>query len=115
VAAPIESGREWIFIESGYLWLVWSGGIALVLAFIFFLWTTIGRIASVARARGDAVGVAAVASFTALVVVAVLQAFDPHLTLRGAADLCFFLLALSLAGFTDADEPARVQARPDSQ
>ena len=69
VAAPIESGREWIFIESGYLWLVWSGGIALVLAFIFFLWTTIRRVASVARARGDAVGVAAIASFTALVVV----------------------------------------------
>jgi hypothetical protein len=115
VAAPIESGREWIFIESGYLWLVWSGGIALVLAFIFFLWTTLRRVASVARARGDAVGVAAIASFTALVVVAVLQAFDPHLTLRGAADLCFFLLALSLAGFTDADEPARGQARRDSQ
>ena len=80
------------------MWLVWSGGILLVLAFVFFLWTTLSRVASVARARADAVGVAAIASFTALVVVAVLQAFDPHLTLRGAADLCFFLLALALSG-----------------
>jgi hypothetical protein len=98
VPAPVESGREWIFIESGYVWLVWSGGISLVLAFVFFLWTTLSRVASVARERADAVGVAAIASFTALVVVAVLQAFDPHLTLRGAADLCFFLLALALSG-----------------
>jgi hypothetical protein len=108
VPAPPESGREWIFIESGHVWLVWSGGIALALAFVFFLWTTIRRVAWVARARSDAVGVAAVASFTALVVIAVLQAFDPHLTLRGAADLCFFLLALALFRFGDTSEPGSV-------
>jgi hypothetical protein len=115
VPAPTDSGREWIFIESGYVWLVWSGGVLLVLAFVFFLWTTLSRVASVARTRGDAIGVSAIASFTALVVVAVLQAFDPHLTLRGAADLCFFLLALALVKFGDTDEPVRVQARPASQ
>lgn len=98
VPAPAESGRDWIFIESGYVWLVWSGGISLVLAFAFFLWTTLRNVASVARMRADAVGVAGIASFTALAVVAVLQAFDPHLTLRGAGDLCFFLLALALSG-----------------
>ncbi|MGH3115085.1 MAG: hypothetical protein ACRDOP_16600 [Gaiellaceae bacterium] len=98
VPAPADSGRDWIFIESGYVWLVWSGGISLVVAFAFFLWTTLRQVASVARARADAVGVAATASFTALVVVAVLQAFDPHLTLRGAGDLCFFLLGLALSG-----------------
>jgi hypothetical protein len=108
VPAPPESGREWIFIESGHVWLVWSGGVALALAFVFFLWTTIRRVAWVARARSDAVGVAAVASFTALVVIAVLQAFDPHLTLRGAADLCFFLLALALFRFGDTSEPGSV-------
>lgn len=98
IQGPTESGRDWIFIESGYAWLVWSGGIPMLLAFAYFLWTTLGRVASVARGRADAVGVAGIASFTALVVVAVLQAFDPHMTLRGAADLCFFLLALTLSG-----------------
>jgi hypothetical protein len=98
VPGPADSGREWIFIESGYVWLVWSGGVPLLLAFVYFLWTTLGRVAAVARTRRDAVGVAAIASFTALVVVAVLQVFDPHLTIRGAADLCFFLLALAVSG-----------------
>jgi hypothetical protein len=108
VPGPPGSGREWIFIESGYVWLVWSGGVLLVLAFVYFLWTALRRVAWVARTRADAVGVAAIASFTALVVVAVLQAFDPHLTLRGAADLCFFLLALALVSFGDIDKAGRV-------
>jgi hypothetical protein len=98
VPGPADTGRDWIFIESGYAWLVWSGGVPMLLAFLYFLWATLRRVASVARTRPDAVGVAATASFTALAVIAVLQAFDPHLTLRGAADLCFFLLALALSG-----------------
>jgi len=98
VPGPADTGRDWVFIESGYAWLVWSGGVPMLLAFVYFLWATLRRVARVARMRPDAVGVAAIASFTALVVVAVLQLFDPHLTLRGAADLCFFLLALALSG-----------------
>ena len=68
----------------------------MLLAFFYFLWTTIGSVSRVARSRTDAIGVAAIASFTALVVTAVLMIFDPHLTLRGVADLSFTLLALAL-------------------
>jgi hypothetical protein len=51
----------------------------------------------VARSRRDAAGVAATASLASLLAVFVLMAFDPHITMRGAADLLFALLALALA------------------
>lgn len=91
-----------VWIESGHTWLLWTGGVAMLLAFFIFLAVTMAAVARVARRRSDAVGVAAVASFITLTVVAVLMTFDPHLTLRGAADLSFSLLALALIA-----EPAR--------
>jgi hypothetical protein len=97
VRAP-ESWREWVFIESGHTWLLWNGGIPLVVAFFLFLWVALRTVARVARSHHDAIGVAAVASFTALTVLAVLMTFDPHLTLRGSADLSFPLLALACLG-----------------
>ncbi|MBA2575188.1 MAG: hypothetical protein H0V05_00850 [Euzebyaceae bacterium] len=97
VPAP-ESWRDWVFIESGHTWLLWNGGIPLVVAFFLFLWVAMRTVARVARSRRDGIGVAAVASFTALTVLAVLMTFDPHLTLRGSADLSFPLLALACLG-----------------
>lgn len=90
----IRGGFVWI--ESGHTWLLWTGGLAMLIAFFVFLGMSIPAVARVARARSDAVGVAAVGSFTSLIVMAVLMTFDPHLTLRGAADLSFSLLALAL-------------------
>lgn len=92
-----ESWRPYIFIESGHTWLLWTGGIPLLLAFFAFLWIAIRAVWRVARDRTDAVGVAGVASFAALCVVGVLMTLDPHLTLRGSADLLFPLLALATA------------------
>jgi hypothetical protein len=88
----------YIYIESGHTWLLWTGGIPLVAAYLFFVWVAVRRTARVARLRHDAVGVAAIAGVTSLVVVFVLMSFDPHLTMRGAADLLFALLALGTAG-----------------
>ena len=84
----------YIWIESGYVWLLWTGGVALLLTFVAFMLIAMRRMGRVARARDDAIGVAAGASFTALSVIAVLMVIDVHLTLRGSAELSFSLLAL---------------------
>ncbi len=91
-----ETWRDFVWIESGHTWLLWSGGIPLFLAFFYFLWTALSGVAAVARDRHDAIGAAAVACFAALCVLAVLMTLDLHLTLRGSADLLFPLLALAL-------------------
>lgn len=91
-----ETWRDWIYIESGYVWLLWIGGLPFLLAFAAFagiagrlLWRT-------ARHCGDLRGAVAAAAFTYLVVIVVLMLLDPHLTVRGSADLFFPLLALAL-------------------
>lgn len=98
VPAPhAEWWRDWVWIESGHTWLLWNGGVPLLLSYVAFVWTAVKRSAALARARVDAVGVAAIAACTAVVVMTVLTTFDPHLTLRGSADLLFVLLALTFA------------------
>lgn len=106
VEGPAFSGIQFVWIESGYIWLLWTGGIAFAVAFVWFLAVALRAVARVARARADAIGVAGVASFTALVVTGVLMLFDPHLTLRGSADLSFSLLALASVAHTSGAEPA---------
>jgi hypothetical protein len=97
VPAP-ETWREWVWIESGHTWLLWTGGLLFLVVFFAFLWFALRTLADVARRRAGAIGVAATGSFTALSVIAVLMTLDVHLTLRGAAELNFTLLALALTG-----------------
>jgi len=126
--AAEESWRKWIYIESGYVWLLWIGGVPFLLAFVVFAgiagWQLWGR----ARRCGDLRGAVAAATFTYLVVIVTLMLLDPHLTVRGSADLFFPLLALSLlqlAGdrvvardraalepVSDASQPAAARERP---
>jgi hypothetical protein len=91
-----ERWREWIFIESGYVWLVWIGGLPFLIAFIAFVAVALSRLGAVARRQADAIGAAALTARCAVVLVAVLMLLDPHLTIRGGADILFPLLALGL-------------------
>lgn len=113
VPAP-ETWRDYVWIESGHTWLLWSGGIPLFLAFFYFLWTALRSVARVARERQDAIGAAAVGCFSALCVLGVLMTLDLHLTLRGSADLLFPLLALALTREAGPGDPgaSHAPARP---
>jgi hypothetical protein len=88
---------DFIWIESGHTWLLWTGGVPFLLAFLLFIWVAVRQVARTARVRADAFGVAAIASFAAISVIAVLMTIDAGLTLRGSADLMFSLLALASA------------------
>jgi hypothetical protein len=114
VPAPETLAADWVYIESGHVWLLWVGGIPFLAAFLFFLWRSVAATARVARRRLDAVGVAAIASFASLVVLGVVTTFDPHLTLRGSADLSFPLLALALTRASSLP-PAADERSPEGQ
>jgi hypothetical protein len=85
----------WVWIESGYTWLLWGGGLPLFLGFLYLTVVATAHGWTVARSRGDAVGAAGTAAFVAFAVIAVLMLFDPHLTYRGSGDEAFALLALA--------------------
>jgi hypothetical protein len=94
IPAP-EPWREWIYIESGYAWLLWTGGLPMLVAFIGFVSIALRAMARFAHDGQSPVSVAATAAIAGLAIMVTLMLFDPHLTLRGAADLFFPLLALS--------------------
>lgn len=97
VAARVPVSQNefgWVWIESGYIWLLWGGGIPLVVAFFFFAWATMSKAKQLARRANDATAVVGIAVFVFVASDLVVMAFDPHLTYRGSGDLLFFLLAL---------------------
>jgi hypothetical protein len=97
VPAP-EVWREWVFIEAGYVWLLWSGGIPLLIAFCYFLVVTLRAARTTMASHTTEVRAIATGVFVGLWVIAVLTVFDPHLTMRGVADLVFPLIAMTQVG-----------------
>jgi hypothetical protein len=109
-----EAWRAWVYIESGYVWLLWIGGVPLLLAFVFFVWAAWRHLRTTIRNQVDVVGAAAMASFAYLMVIVVLMLLDPHLTIRGSADLFFPLLALASVRVRDTDAIADPQPLAES-
>ncbi|MGH2369394.1 MAG: hypothetical protein ACRDI2_14465, partial [Chloroflexota bacterium] len=109
---PVSSqATGFVWIESGYTWLLWGGGIPLLLAFVFFTAVSFRTACTQLRFGAAYTQVAALATLGALMVVVGLMVFDPHLTYRGSADCFFALLALTVAGRSRGD-PSDVE--PDS-
>jgi len=94
IPAP-ETWRDVIYLESGYLWFFWVGGIPLFLGFLWFARAAFRKTKIVIERRRDDISVAAVATRAALWCLMILSIIDMHLTLRGGGDLFFILLGLT--------------------
>jgi hypothetical protein len=95
----------YVWIESGYTWLLWGGGIPLLGAYIAFAVSVIRKGWAYAR-RADAAGIAATAVAAAMCAQLLTMIFDPHLTYRGSGDALFLLLALARSLPSRRTEPA---------
>ena len=105
-AAHEEFG--WVWIESGYTWLLWGGGIPLLAAYLWFVVVCLRQAAAAARRASGIVATIGLAVVAVVTADAVLMLFDPHLTYRGAADAMFGLLALLRVLDDEPSRPERV-------
>ncbi len=92
VVAPNQQ-YGYVWIESGYTWLLWGGGIPLLASYFGFGGAVIRKGWAFAR-RADAAGIAGTAVAAALCAQMFSMILDPHLTYRGAGDAVFLILAL---------------------
>jgi putative peptidoglycan lipid II flippase len=94
--AVASQATGYVWIESGYTWLLWGGGIPLLTGFVFLVYAAARRGWQAARGGRDGSSVAGIAVFTGVIVIALLMIFDMHLTYRGSGDEFFMLLALAV-------------------
>ena len=111
---PAEGAFGFVWIESGYLWLLWGGGLPLLAAFCWFVRTCLKTTGRSARLLATPASVAALATYCGVVSCVVLMIFDPHITYRSSADalLGFWRcrraeVSLSCQTRDDAKEPLK--------
>jgi hypothetical protein len=109
-AAHEEFG--WVWIESGYTWLLWGGGVPLLGAYLYWVVVSLRRATAAARNATGAVAAIGLAVSAAVGADVVLMLFDPHLTYRGAADALFGLLAILRSLTKPPDKPLDTEHTP---
>lgn len=102
---PANEAFGYVWIESGYTWLLWGGGVFLAGAFGYFVWASLRGMRERNRELSSYSSVAALAAYAGVVVVVVLMVFDPHITYRGFADALYTVLALALVQRTQTAGP----------
>ncbi len=85
-----------VFLESGYLAMLWIGGIFLLGAVVWFQITALRTSWQRVRRADPWLAACATGAFVGFLATAVLMLIDSHLTFRGSADLLYTVLALSL-------------------
>lgn len=103
VVVPPDIWRAVVYLESGYLQLLWIGGVPLLIGFILLSWAVL-KLSRRFSSRSDSVGACASALAIAWLMVVLLSVLDPHLYMRGAGDLIFLLLGI--VGGSAANERA---------
>ena len=85
----------WIWIESGYTWLLWGGGLPFLASFVVLVVVTMRAARRLVVTAPGPVAAAATAVFCCMAADVFLMLLDPHITYRGAADALFGLFALA--------------------
>jgi lipopolysaccharide/colanic/teichoic acid biosynthesis glycosyltransferase len=94
---PPDLWRDVVYLESGYLWLLWVGGIPLLAAALMFLRSAYRDLGAARTDATPTINALTAASQATIIMFALLSVLDPHLTLRASADLFFVLLAIAAA------------------
>jgi len=110
-ASHEEFGFVWI--ESGYTWLLWGGGLPLLGAYVYWVVVCMRRGVAAARRASGVVAVVGLAVAATVGGDVFLMIFDPHLTYRGAADALLSLLAILRVFGLGAGKGARAADRAE--
>jgi hypothetical protein len=93
VVVPPDTVRDVVYLESGYLQLLFVGGMPLLVGFVA-LFVAVFRLTCRLEPRTDGVGACAFTLAVAWWMIVVLSLTDIHLFMRGVGDLIFILLGI---------------------
>lgn len=105
-----EPWRDWIYIESGYVWLLWNGGAVLLVAFCIFASVALQQGRTAVTSSDQETRAIALAAITCVTMMLVLSVIDAHLTFRASSDLFFALLGVLVGRLTRQREGTNMSA-----